>query len=120
MATLQAYLIFRPEEHGSEEHAKIRKDYIKWMKRKLEFKPRIQEKVIQTFESIARKLDFRPSQVTYIGMHNRRSKEFNEFFKKQNNSLDSDTNTKGWSFFAVNGLNKVVVTTPASNSSLTS
>ena len=55
------------------------------MKRKLEFQPRVQEKVKNTFESIARKLDFRPSQVTYIGMHNRRSKEFNEFFKKQNN-----------------------------------
>ena len=55
------------------------------MKRKLEFQPRVQEKVMDTFESIARKLDFRPSQITYIGMHNRRSKEFNEYFKKQNN-----------------------------------
>ena len=79
------YSIFRPEEHGSEEHAKIRKDYIKWMKRKLKFQPHVQEKVMDTFESIARKLDYRPSQITYIGMHNRRSKEFNEFFKKQNN-----------------------------------
>ena len=74
---------FRPEEHSSSPaHAKIKDDYVKWMKRKLKFQPKIQENVLETFETIARKMDLKTSQVTYVGIHNRRSKEFNDYIKK--------------------------------------
>ena len=52
------------------------------MKRKLKFQPKIQENVLETFETIARKMDLKTSQVTYVGIHNRRSKEFNDYIKK--------------------------------------
>ena len=52
------------------------------MKRKLVFQPIIEARVHQTLDDIARKLDLKTTQVNYIGIHNRRSKEFNEHYKK--------------------------------------
>ena len=55
------------------------------MKRKLVFQPIIEARVHETLDGIAKKLDLKTTQVTYIGIHNRRSKEFNEHYKKNHN-----------------------------------
>jgi len=77
------YRGYTPMDHAnSEAHHKLQLDYTKWMKRKLEFKPSIKSRVKDTLETIARKMDLRVSQVTFIGIHNRRSPEYLSHIKK--------------------------------------
>ena len=63
----------RPEEHvDSEAHGKLKKNYIKWMRRKLKFRPELMSEVDSTLSTIARKLDLKVSEVSFIGVHSRR------------------------------------------------
>lgn len=70
------------DHSNSEAHGKLHQDYVKWMKRKLEFKPSVMYRVKATLETIARRMDLRVSQVTFIGIHNRRSPDYLSHIKK--------------------------------------
>jgi hypothetical protein len=67
--------LYRIEDHSGSAHEKLRGDYTKWMKRNLKYKPWIEDKVSNTLVTIAKKMDLKPKQVTYIGIHNRRGKD---------------------------------------------
>jgi len=78
---------YNPIDHASgEAHGKLEKDYVKWMKRKLEFKPSISSRVKDTLETIAWKRDLRVSQMTFVGIHNRRAPGYIKHVKKYKKS----------------------------------
>ena len=64
-------------------HIKLKEGYHKWMKRTLHFQSSLLDRVRTTLESIARKMDRKAnSQVTFVGIHNRRNKESLDHYKK--------------------------------------
>lgn len=78
-----AYRGYVPQDHSeSPAHDRLKTNALKWMKRQLVFQPAVQSEVQRTFETIAKKLDLKASQVTYVGIHHRRSPEHIAHFKK--------------------------------------
>lgn len=77
------YRGYNPEDHASSPaHDRLRTNAFKWMKRQLVFQPTVQSEVQRTFETIAKKLDLKGSEVTYVGIHHRRSPVHIAHFKK--------------------------------------
>ena len=62
---------YTPDHHEGPRHAKLEKDYYKWMKRILHFRPEVRSRVDQTLDTIGRKMDLKASsEVTFVGIHN--------------------------------------------------
>ena len=78
----EKYRYYTPDHHEGPKHAKLEKDYYKWMKRSLHFRPQVRSRVDETLSQIAGKMDLKASEVTYVGIHNRRSTEAVEHWKK--------------------------------------
>jgi hypothetical protein len=60
---------------GPEQEA-FQRAYVKYIKENFNFKPRIQDRVRKTFKSVAKRLGLKPREVTYVGIHNRRTDHF--------------------------------------------
>ena len=74
---------YTPDHHDGPRHAKLEREMYKWMKRILHFRPEVRSRVDQTLHTIARKMDLKASsEVTFVGIHNRRSSPAVDHWKK--------------------------------------
>ena len=64
---------FRPGEHLSSEAAEFVHGYIGYLMRTLKFYPRILTRVNIALKTIAKQMHLKPKEVTYVGIHNRRT-----------------------------------------------
>ena len=79
----EPYRYYNPDHHEGPRHAKLEKDYYKWMKRTLHFRPEVRWRVDETLTTIGRKMDLKASsEVTFVGIHNRRNSEAVDHWKK--------------------------------------
>ena len=76
------HLLFRPEEHQGPAQEDFQLAYVKYIQDNLQFRPHIVAKVRKTLKRIAKKLDKKPKDVTYVGIHNRRTDHF-EMMKRR-------------------------------------
>ena len=64
---------YRPEEHISDVQEAFQKRYVKHLREHMTFRDNLSEKIDRRMKRMAKKLDKKPSQVTYIGVHIRRT-----------------------------------------------
>ena len=73
---------FRPDEHTSVAHNELMTDYKRRAASRLRFTSAIRRRVDDVFDSIAKKLELKRKEVTYIGIHNRRGTDHVQWTKK--------------------------------------
>ena len=65
--------LLRPEEHLGAEHEMFSHAYVKHLQNGLKFYPRIQTRVNKSLKKVAKKMKKNPKDITYVGIHNRRT-----------------------------------------------
>ncbi|TRY79224.1 hypothetical protein TCAL_07359 [Tigriopus californicus] len=82
---------YRPEDHWSKEQEAMQTKYVHFLRETLKFKPSIMTKMKKTMKGVAKKLGLKPKEVTYVGIHNRRTDGL-KFMKDnfQQDPLDAD------------------------------
>ena len=65
--------MIRPEDHLGPETDLFQQAYVQNLRRTLKFHPRIETKVNEALHEVAKKMQKKPNDVTYIGIHNRRT-----------------------------------------------
>lgn len=48
-------------------------EYVAFLRKTLQFKPSIMTKMKKTMKGVAKKMGLKPKEVTYVGIHNRRT-----------------------------------------------
>ena len=76
--------LHRSESHVCNEHQLIVKRYHINMRNTLKFRPEIMERVIQIYDDVTRKMHMPKKDITFIGVHNRRTDHL-AWTKKQHN-----------------------------------
>lgn len=69
------------EEHLGPEQDQFSHAYVKHLQENLKFHPRIQTRVNAALKKIAKQMKKSPDEITYVGIHNRRTDHL-EFMKK--------------------------------------
>eukprot|EP00095_Tigriopus_kingsejongensis_P010494 maker-scaffold436_size171858-snap-gene-0.29 protein:Tk10494 transcript:maker-scaffold436_size171858-snap-gene-0.29-mRNA-1 annotation:"galactoside 2-alpha-l-fucosyltransferase 2" len=77
---------YRPEDHISAEQTKMQSGYLELLRKNLEFRPTIVTKLKKAMKGVAKKMGLKPREVTYVGIHNRRTDGLD--FIKQNFNQD--------------------------------
>ena len=70
---VNANMFFRPGDHLSSEAAEFMHGYIGYLTRTLKFYPRVRTRVNIALKKIAKEMHLKPNEVTYVGIHNRRT-----------------------------------------------
>ena len=65
--------MIRPEDHLGPETELFQRAYVENLRSNLKFHPRIEKKVNEALHEVAKKMQKKPKDVTYIGIHNRRT-----------------------------------------------
>ena len=63
----------RPEDHLGPEQEKFSQAYVQHLRKTLKFYPRVQTRVNLALKKIAKQMKLKPKDVTYVGIHNRRT-----------------------------------------------
>ena len=66
-------IFLRPEDHLGPEQEEFSKAYLRHLRNNLKFHPRIQTRVNLALKDVAKKRNKKPKDLTYIGVHNRRT-----------------------------------------------
>ena len=70
---LNLKITFRPEDHIGPEQEEFTQGYVRYLHYTLKFYPRVQSRVNIALKKIAKQMKLKPKEVTYIGIHNRRT-----------------------------------------------
>ena len=70
-------MLFRPEEHIGPEQEEFTQRYVRYLINTLKFYPRVQTRVNIALKKIAKQMNLKPKEVTYVGIHNRRTDHIN-------------------------------------------
>ena len=94
---------FRPGDHLSSEAAEFMHGYIGYLMRTLKFYPRVLTRVNIALKKIAKQMHLKPNEVTYVGIHNRRT-DYVDFLKHKLNlvhieGLEEDYFLSGMEYF---------------------
>ena len=63
----------RPEDHLGPEQEKFSQAYVQYLRKTLKFYPRVQTRVNLALKKVAKEMNKKPKDITYIGIHNRRT-----------------------------------------------
>ena len=66
-------LCVRPEDHISRDQDEFQRNYVSHLRQKLRFHPGVETRVKKTLKQIAKHKKLQPKDVTYVGIHNRRT-----------------------------------------------
>ena len=66
-------IVFRSESHHCIEHEKLVMAYHRTVRETLKFKPDIQERVVEIYDEVARKIGKKKKDIYFVGIHNRRT-----------------------------------------------
>ena len=65
--------LVRPEDHLGPEQEFFSQAYVKHLQKNLKFYPRIQTRVNKALKKVAKEMKKKPKDITYVGIHNRRT-----------------------------------------------
>ena len=75
---------YKSEKHPGKEHDRLIEAYHHTLRRVLKFKPEVRKHVVELYDEIARKMQLPKKEITFIGVHNRRTDHI-KFHKEQHN-----------------------------------
>ena len=80
MLVIAITFLLRYEDNIGPEQEKFFQAYVAALRKTLKFYPRVQTRVNVALKKVAKTMNMKPSDVTYVGIHNRRT-DFMDFMR---------------------------------------